>query len=539
MDAYASDLSRDESLARQLGACALVPEAFPDLVYPWGQKGHRLEHKTLRRWQAEFLKDLGEKVRATRFDPSGITGPSTVDPLLFSTASGHGIGKSALVAMLVHWGHFCWPMSRIIVTANTLGQLKSRTWAAVGEWWRFSAPLRSISTYLASQGHMVLRNNQYPESWDAIAATAQSGQEESLQGQHSPTLSALIVDEASLMRPEVMQATRGAMVGGMGMMALFGNPTRNSGPFYASHHAERDQWIRRKIDSREVEDTDGPLLRTWEEAWGEDSDEFRVRVRGEFPRSSDLQFIPGVDIERAFDHEYEPTFRDPLVFGCDVAHTGSDNSVLIKRHGDKVLSNIFASPTWPVEQFEEIIIREAIRDQPDAIFVDGGGVGAGVPGHLRRSLPMPIHAVNGGERSPDPNCANMRTHCWNVMKQALLRGIDLPTPKETHFSHNLRDDLTALEYKYTITGHAIQLERKDEAKKRGIASPDFADALSLTYAFPVAHHRAPDPFVGDRPDGIHSNFPGPAEAKRSTGHLGMRRRGWAGVETNVNPKWRR
>ena len=281
-----------------------------------------------------------------------------------STSSGHGIGKSALVAIITHWGHFCWPMSRLIITANTQGQLRSRTWAAVGEWLRMSPALSAISTYLASQGHMVLRNNQYPESWDAIAATAQSGQEESLQGQHSPTLSGFIGDESSLMRPEVMRAVRGAMVGGMGFMGLFGNPTRNSGPFYDSQHSERNLWVCRRIDSRTVEDTDGPLLKEWEELWGEDSDEFRVRVRGEFPMTSEFQFIPGEYIEHSFNTHYEPTEIDPLIFGCDIAHTGSDNSVLIKRWGDKVLADIKASPSWRVEEFEEIIVREALENHP-------------------------------------------------------------------------------------------------------------------------------------------------------------------------------
>lgn len=539
MDAYETRLSNDSSLSKALGECALMPEAFPDLVYPWGKKGHRLEHKQLRKWQREFLSELGQCVRQRQFDPAGVNGFSTVAPLLFSTSSGHGIGKSALVAMLVHWIHFCWPMSRVIVTANTQGQLKSRTWAAVGEWMRMSPALMSISTYLASQGNMVLRNNQYPESWDAIAATAAPGQEESLQGQHSPTISALVVDEASLMAPEVMRATRGAMIGGMGAMFLFGNPTRNSGPFYDTHHSERDVWMRRKIDSREVEDTDGPELQRWLELWGEDSDEFRIRVRGEFPRTSALQFIPGEDIDRCFEIVYEPTPRDPLVYGCDIAHTGPDNSVLIKRHGDKVYSKILASPSWPVEQFQDIIMKEALMDHPDAIFVDGGGVGAGVPGFLRRALNVPVYAVNGGERSPDPKYNNMRSYCWGMMKEALRIGIDLPSTKETHYAHDLRDDLTALEFKYTITGHAIQLERKEDAKKRGVASPDFGDALSLTYRMPVALRPGVAPLVGDLPHGIVDPEPDAyIQPVRRSEYTPRAHHARGGVVSNVNPSWR-
>ena len=537
MDAYATNPAQDESFAVALARCAPYPEAFPALVYPWGQRGHRLEHKRLRKWQSDYLADLGQQVRARNFDPFSGQGHTTVAPILMSTSSGHGIGKSALVAMLVHWIHFCWPDSRAIVTANTQGQLKSRTWAAVGEWMRMSKALMSISTYLQSQGHMVLRNNQRPESWDAIAATAQAGQEESLQGQHSPTISALVVDEASALRPEVMRSVRGAMVGGMGLMALFGNPTRNSGPFYDSHHSERDLWIRRKIDSRTVEDTDGPLLKEWEDLWGEDSDEFKVRVRGEFPLTSELQFIPGEFVEHSFAHYYEPLVHDPLVYGCDVAHTGGDNSVLIKRHGDKVHPEILASPSWRVEQFEDIIIQQALRDHPDAIFVDGGGVGAGVAGHLRRALNVPVYEVNGGELSPDPKYANMRAYCWGMMRAALRKGIDLPSAKQTRYANDLHDDLIALEFKYTITGHKIQLERKDEAKKRGVASPDFGDALSLTYRSPVKLRAGTVPMIGETPQGIMEpeDLAGRPHVRTFTDR-GRRRGG--GVVSNVRSHWR-
>ena len=540
MDAYATTVAQDESFALALAECALYPEQFPGLVYPWGEPGHRLEHKTLRGWQRGFLHDLGQQVRARNFDPFSGKGNTTVAPLQFSTSSGHGIGKSALVAMLVHWIHFCWPDSRVIVTANTQGQLKSRTWAAVGEWMRMSKALMSISTYLTSQGHMVLRNNQRPESWDAIAATAQAGQEESLQGQHSPTISALIVDEASALRPEVIKATRGAMAGGMGLMALFGNPTRNSGPFYDSHHGQRELWVRRKIDSRDVEDTDGPLFEQWvEELGGVDSDEYRVRVRGEFPMTSELQFIPGEFIEHSFNTTYVPTERDPLIFGCDIAHTGSDSSVLIKRWGDKVLADIMASPSWRVEQFEEIIIKEALDNHPDAIFVDGEGVGAGVPGHLRERLDCPIYEVRAGSMAGDPRYANVRAECWGRMKEALRIGIDLPTAKETRYANDLRDDLTACEFKYTITGNKIQLERKEEAKKRGVASPDFGDALSFTYKHPIALRGDNVPFVGHVLQGIVDPDPNSYVLPVPRHPQDPRRRPQrGGMASPINPRWR-
>ena len=525
----------DDSLTRALGECSLYPEAFPALILPWGKAGHRLEHKTLRVWQREFLADVGQQVRDRRYDPFGTSGRTTVDAIRLSTASGHGIGKSALVALLTLWVHACWPESRVLITANTATQLKTRTWAAVGEWFRMSI-LRSRSTYLASRGNMRLYNNQHPESWDAVAYTAAAGQEESLQGQHSRSISAFIADEASLMPPEVMNAVKGAMVGGMGLMAFFGNPTRNSGPFYDTHHRERNLWVRRKINSKDVEDTDGPQLDAWIEQYGWDSDFVKVRIRGEFPSTSSLQFIPGDDVEACMEFEYEPTIHDPLIYGCDVAHTGEDSCVLVKRHGRKVMPDIVANNEWRVEEFYEVIVTHAMRDRPDAIFVDGGGVGAMLPGMLRQALPMPVYEVNAAGRSPDRRYGNRRAYCWGKMKDAVRERIDLPSRDKCRAADTLHDDLISLEYGYRIADNAIMLERKDEAKKRGVASPDFADALSLTYSHPVPFKETAPVYAGDRPGGILS----PMERDRGrvvSPHLGMReRRG--GHRSVINPRWR-
>ena len=104
-----------------------------------------------------------------------------------AVASGHGIGKSALSAMTGKWVIDCWPESRGLITANTATQLKSRTWAAMGEWHRMSVT-RNRSVYLASRGNMRLFNKEFPESWDIVAYTAAKEQSEAMQGQHSPTV---------------------------------------------------------------------------------------------------------------------------------------------------------------------------------------------------------------------------------------------------------------------------------------------------------------------------------------------------------------
>lgn len=124
--------------------------------------------------------------------------------------------------------------------------------------------------------------------------------------------------------------------------------------------------------------------------------------------------------------------------------------------------------------------------RPDAIFVDEGGVGGGVVDRLRQ-LGVPVTGVNFGAR-PDSGMlqelgglgeryANKRAEMWGSLREWLRRGA-IPKDQE------LQDDLTGVEYGYN-SDNAIQLERKEDMKKRGLSSPDVADALALTFAYPV------------------------------------------------------
>ena len=537
MTATATNELWDESLTTALGEAALFPEAFPDLAYKWDGLA-RLDGKQPRKWQRELLHDLGEQIRSRNFDPSGKHGHTTVDAVRLAVASGHGIGKSAVAAWIMHWAFFCWPLSRGLVTANTQTQVKTRTWAACGEWLRLSI-LESRAVYLASRGNMRMYDPRNPESHDLVAYTASPGQEESLQGLHSPEIALFLADEASGIPKEVYEAVKGAAVGGMGVQILLGNPTRSSGQFWDCWHKERGLWVTRKVDSRTVEDAQGPLLQQWVDLYGEDSDFVRVRVRGEFPRTSAVQFYEGDIIEFCFDElTYEPTLRDPLIYQCDVAHTGPDNSVLIKRHGRKVLPDIVASPEWRVEEFGDIIIKEALKERPDAIFIEETGVGAALPGIVRRSVNCPVFGINPAGKSPDPHYGNMRAYCGGKLRDAMRAGLDLPRQSETRHSDSLRDDLMALEYGHRISDNALMFERKDDARNRGIASPDFHDALAIGFAWPVPFREEPAPPLGELPDGIHSPRAGPDPRQGFQDYsLGLRRQG-GGVHNTVNPRWR-
>lgn len=471
-----------EEFVAQIGEYADDPLSYVLFNWPWDDESGPLMGRTLREWQRDFFIEWGQEIRARGYD--GIT---AVDPILFSTVSGHGVGKSATNAMALKFVHDTRPMSRGTVTANTATQLVTRTWAEVGKWHRLSST-RPWSSFYANRGNMALVNRQYPHEWRIDAFTARKENAEAFQGQHAEGSSSFYaVDEASGVPQEIFDPMQGGILRGESMIFLWGNGTRNSGFFYQTHKGSiRDRWIRRQVDSRDVEGSeDNRLIQMWIEDYGIDSDFVRVRVRGEFPKSSALQFISLETVDYCVSLDLGFGLTDPLIFGVDVARFGDDSSVIYKRRGRD--ARTLGYKKWgklDTVTFATIIAKEADQDGPDAIFVDGSGVGGPVVDMLRSMNVPNVYEINGANKATGRECANMRAQCWWNMREAMEVGIALPDDPD------LRDDLIGLEYGYRISDNKILLERKEIAKLRGVASPDIADALSLTYALPIAPRKS-------------------------------------------------
>ena len=466
-------------LTRLIGEMWQDPLGYAEFVWPWDKKGTVLEGRTLRSWQRGYLREWGEEIRLRAFN-----GIDSVEPIQMSTVSGHGIGKSALSAMIIKFIHDTRPRSRGTVTANTATQLVNRTWAEVGKWHRLSITSH-WSTFYSSRGNMSLRNKQYPEEWFVAAFTARKENAEAFAGQHAEgSTSFYLVDESSGIPKEIFTPMYGGLTDGEPMIFLFGNGTRNSGEFYDTHKSKRRRyWHRKSIDSRDVEGTNKKLFERWIEEYGMDSDFVRVRILGQFPEMSALQFISAAKVDFCIaqpDAWYD--WRTPLIYGVDVARFGDDQSVLYKRRGrDARTLGIQKFAKLDVISYAQHVAAEAIKDQPDAIFVDGSGVGGGVVDMLRKLKVPNVLEINGAAKATNAKYANMRAECWGNMRDAIDNAeVSLPDDDD------LREDLVALEYGYRISDNKILLERKEDAKSRGIASPDIADALALTYALPVA-----------------------------------------------------
>lgn len=458
------------------------PEAFVMFVYPWGEPGTPLEKFSgPREWQRKALRALRDHIREM------MLGEVTGAPLrLFKQAvvSGRGIGKSALVSWITHWFRSCWLGSSCIVSANNETQLKSITWAEMGKWLAMA-----INSHWFDKGALTIT----PAKWFRTAVEKQlrvdgtywytqarlwdDENPDGFAGAHNMQGMMVIFDEASGIPESIFRVTEGFFTEPIlpRFWLMFSNGRRNTGAFFDAFHAPGSDWKTESIDSRTVEGVDLDWCNSVIDRYGEDSDTAAIEVKGRFPKTGLKQLISRYRVLEAMARK---PFADPgagLVMGVDVARYGDDRTVFAFRAGRDA-----ASIPW--QDFKGLSITDIVRRaaaaadtyRPDLICVDGNGVGAGVVDGLKE-LRYPVADVQLGSRASEPaRFANLRTDLWNQMADWMSIG-SIPVDEE------LTADLTGPEYDINRSG-AMLLEPKEQMKKRGLVSPDKADALALTFA---------------------------------------------------------
>lgn len=465
MSTNESDDANAQALEHKLAEFQADPLGFVRWAFPWGEAGTPLQHATgPEKWQADTLDQIaGRLARKGR-----------KLPILIAVASGHGVGKSALVAWLVIWGMATGRDTRGVVTANTEIQLKTKTWAEMAKWFRMS-PVREMFRLTATA--IQARDPERAKTWRIDMVPWSLSQTESFAGLHNLGLRVLLVfDEASAIPAEIWEVAEGSLTDKDTeiIWAVFGNPTQPAGRFREAFGRRRHRWITRHVDSRETSLTNEGQIAQWIADYGEESDFVRVRVKGEFPRTSSRQFIPGDRIDAARQRRNDTDPEAPRVLGVDVARFGDDQSVILLRQGDRIEGEIQRFQGIDLMQLAGHVAERIANDGPDAVFVDGAGVGGGVIDRLRQ-MNLRVHDINGGEAARrSREFLNRRAEMWSRMRSWLKTG-DIPDDS------TLAADLTGPEYGFDAKGR-IQLERKEDMKRRGLASPDAGDALSLTFA---------------------------------------------------------
>jgi hypothetical protein len=470
-----------EAFARTIADYQLDPLGFVRICYPWNEPGELADITGPRAWQAEALADIGNRLRA------GYAPGAAMMPVLKAIASGHGIGKTSLLAWLLWWGLSTMVDSRVMITANTEAQLRTRTWPEIVKWSRLAInramfKVQGLAIHSAAPGHAT--------NWRADAVTWSEHNLVAFQGLHNAGRRiVLLFEESSGIADKVWETSEGALTDANTeiVWVALGNPTEPTGRLAECFGRQKFRWHGKQIDSRTVPGTNLPLFAEWVKLYGEDHDFVRVRVRGMFPRSGSMQFIASDVVEAACQREPVPLLTDPLVIGVDVARFGDDQSVIWPRKGRDARSippiRLRGVNTM---QLAGRVAECVVEWHANAVFVDGGGVGGGVIDRLRQLGVDVIEVQFGGKADrvtmteERPAYLNKRAEMWGNMREWLAGG-SIPDEPE------IRADLVGPQYSFVVADgrDAIALERKKDMKERGLASPDLGDALACTFAYPV------------------------------------------------------
>lgn len=167
-----------------------------------------------------------------------------------------------------------------------------------------------------------------------------------------------------------------------------------------------------------------------------------------------------------------------VVIGVDVARFGDDQSVICVRQGLHVIE-IKKYRNIDTMQLSDNVSQFILRYSPQATFVDGVGIGAGVVDRLRMLNYSNIIDVNAGAMPANPKYKNKRVEMWDKTKIWLTAGGDIPDDRE------LKTELSSVQFSFDIANR-LQLEKKEDMKKRGVNSPDVAESLVLTFAYDMS-----------------------------------------------------
>jgi phage terminase large subunit len=412
-------------------------------------------------WQCEFLGAIAAGRRR------------------ISVRSGHGVGKSSAASWAMLWFLLTRYPVKVVVTAPTSAQLYDALFAELKRWIKELPP--ALEPLLeAKQERVELRPS--PTEAFISARTSRAEQPEALQGIHSEHVM-LVADEASGVPEAVFEAAAGSMSGHSAVTILLGNPVRSSGYFYDTHNRLKDEWWTLRVSCLDSPRVSKEYVAEMATRYGEESNAYRIRVLGEFPLADDDTMIPMDLIDGAVERDVASSPTAATVWGLDVARFGSDSSALCKRRTN-VVTELRTWRNLDLMQLTGAVVAEyqalAPGDRPTEILVDSIGLGAGVVDRLRE-LELPVRGINVSE-SPamGGTYRNLRAELWGRAK-AWLERRDCRLPKD----ERLISELATVRYSFTSSAK-LQLESKDDIRRRGLPSPDLADAFVLTFASDAA-----------------------------------------------------
>lgn len=395
--------------------------------------------------------------------------------------SGHGVGKTMLAALAAVGFIITHRPSFVITTSASWPNL------AMVLWPQLRYVIRRTVKNLHNQGivlpgRLMQLEWELDDRWKVFGISAK--EPEGFGGHHNDHVM-VIVDEASALSEEVDKALSGLLTGKHDRRLEIGNPLRRTGPFY--QHFKDPDWRTFTIDSRESPNVvagrtiiPGLATREWVDQmtrdWGEGSSVFQSRVAGEFPDETDEILIASKWLDAL--PEKLKSSGEPRILGADIARTGADRTVCWIRKGGQVV----AVKWWQgldLMATSGRILAIAKEFRVDIIFVDSIGLGAGVVDRLHEVGEKTVVGVNVSEAAKDTRAfANKRAELHWKLRTAIQSGALGMTKEE----RRLLGEGTDIRYMFNSRGQ-IQIEPKDDVKARLGRSPDFVDALAISFAY--------------------------------------------------------
>lgn len=423
-----------------------------------------------------------EVLRVEKIEPWQLKVLQTLDrgETRISIRSGHGVGKTTLLAWcILHFLYTRYP-SKTAITAPSATQLFDGLGSEVKLWLKRAEEMTPMLKGILSATSDRVFMTASPEGCFATYRTSRKESPEALQGIHAKYV-LLIGEEASGIDEVVFEAAAGSMSTHGAITILAGNPTRATGFFYRTHTVLRHIWKTFKVACADSSRVDPKYIEE-ERTFGDDSNRFRIRVLGEFPKGDDDTLIARELAESAVKRQVTAPRNEPIYWGLDVARSlFRDKSSLAKRKGPVLLEKVKRWQFNDTMKLVGVVVNEwnetPIADRPEAIFVDVIGVGGGVVDRLRE-LDLPAVGINVGEApSVMAMAVKLRDELWCLTRDWFMtKTVSMPEDPET------LEELVGVTVAYTSAGNA-KIESKDEMRVRlSGKSPDGADAFILTFA---------------------------------------------------------
>ena len=410
--------------------------------------------------------------------------------------SGNGLGKGFSAAVAILWFLLCHQPAVVLSTAPTFRQVRHVLWREVRR--------LHIKARYSLGGKLLETRLEMDDERFALGLSADRGDE--FQGFHSPNM-LIVVDEAEGVDDTIYEAIEAVMTSENCRLLLIGNPTTVSGVFRSAFYESRDLYHAITISALESPNViegrsviRGLTTRKWVEErkkiWGEENPIYQARVLGEFPDQGEDTLIPLSYIDRAVGR-FQPNqagppsngvdrgeaclaptegegIQDIVVVAVDVARFGSDKSVILRRRG-MVVEEVQSFRGLDTMKLAGLVVGAIQAWQPQDVVVDEVGIGAGVVDRLREQG-YPVQGVNVGKAPWNrDHYANLRAEAFWNLRQLFMDGcIGIPS------DNDMVGQLAALRYSFNSLGQVV-IESKDEMRRRGMPSPDKADALMLAF----------------------------------------------------------